>query len=643
MSTILLDDIRKNAKLEAHYLKHDYIGVEHLTIALLNMKGSMTTHLLDEAGILPSYVVEHIRKKVGKGNSGQFFSEYQQTPRLLNLVKAATEHAVRDSRPLPEERDVLYALLSDPDSLPMRVLQALKIDVDELKASAATLKHDSGVLHFPLNIEFAPNSDVSNITLVGPVRHLLQRMFHGYEKIRIERQLSGGYTRAQLFVVTPIQLDDIEYAPVVVKIARTHDIADEARRYDSYIKSTLPPLTARLEEHPIFLENSDFGGLKYTLIPGPKQRSISLTEIALEWSPEEIGTWLRQQLYPTFGRLWWMQARPNLTEVWKEYDWLLPPLMILDYVPTSRAPDDSVRIRPTVKKSQLIMIRHGDLVTVEGFNVQKIDTQKRELTLAINGGSGVEKAYRIRIRNVDFEHTSFFRGEVIEHLTGTFWESRQDQLLMAVRDLAPDFNPEDDMISPFPDLKRMIPNPLKRYELVLDWQFRILLSKIHGDMHTGNIMIGPENVPFLIDFALARDGHTLFDWACLEISLLNAVVMPHAGIEWKEIRELTEVLSRLNVGIPLSHTDPLSKALIPIADVRRVVEAIMTHTNRGIVDWPQYHLALAMCALRAVTWETPTPNRRLMFFVAALAFQEMTRKESPAISRIRDTLQPDDS
>jgi hypothetical protein len=643
MSTILLDDIRKNAKMEAHYLRHDYIGVEHLTIALLNMKSSMTTHLLDKAGILPSYVIEQIRKKVGKGNSAQVFSEYQQTPRVLNLLKSANEYASGDARTFPEERDLLLALLNDLDSIPMRVIQALNVDIEELKSAAATLKLDTGMLHFPLNIEFAQGSDLSNVTMEGPVRHILQRMFHGYEKIRIERQLSGGYSRAQLFVVTPIQLNDIEYAPVVVKIARTHDIADEARRYDSYVKSTLPPLTARLEERPTFLENGDFGGLKYTLIPGPKQRSTNLTEIALEWSPEQIGSWLRQQLYPTFGRLWWMQARPNLTEVWKEYDWLLPPLMVLDYVPMPGAPDDSFRIRPTVKKSQLIMIRHGDLVTVEGFNVQKIDTQRRELTLAINGGSGVEKAYRIRVRNVDLERTNFFRGEVIDHLTGTFWESRHDQLLMAVRDLTPDFNPEDDLIPIFPDLKRAVANPLKRYELILDWQFRILISKIHGDMHTGNIMVGTENMPFLIDFALARDGHTLFDWACLEISLLNTVVMPHAGKEWNNIRRLMEYLAMLNAKLPLPATDTLAKALTPVMDVRRIVEAIMLHTNRGLVDWPQYYLALSMCALRAITWELPVPNRRLMFLVAALGFHEMSGKMTPLNSKVRDTLQPDES
>jgi len=35
---------------------------------------------------------------------------------------------------------------------------------------------------------------------------------------------------------------------VIVKIDRADDILDEARRYEAHVKSTLPPLTARLEE-----------------------------------------------------------------------------------------------------------------------------------------------------------------------------------------------------------------------------------------------------------------------------------------------------------------------------------------------------------------------------------------------------------
>ena len=42
------------------------------------------------------------------------------------------------------------------------------------------------------------------------------------------------------------------------------------------------------------------------------------------------------------------------------------------------------------------------------------------------------------------------------------------------------------------------------------------MSKIHGDLHLGNILIGPAGDAWLIDFEWTRLGHTLLDWAGLE-------------------------------------------------------------------------------------------------------------------------------
>lgn len=639
MPIISLEQIQKQARLEAHTLKHDYVGVEHLTIAMLNMRGSIMMHVMDETGISPVYLIDHILKKVNKGNSRQVFSQPPYTPRANNAIRAATDRAGQANRLIVEERDLLLTLLDDADSIPMRVFKALNLDLDALKESALNSKLDTGLLDYPLGFVYAVDSQVSNSTLEGPIRKLLQRMFHGYENIRIDRKLTGGYTRARLFVVTPIQFD-IEAAPVVVKIARQQDINDEAQRYESFVKNTLPPFTARLEERPTYLmDESDLGALKYTLIVGPDQRSSNLTEIAAQWPPEKVGAWLREQLYPAFGRLWWQQARPNFTEIWKEYDWLLPPLLLLDYVPLAQRPNNSIRIRPPVKRSQLSLIRPGDLVTVENFNVQKIDTVNRELTLAING-SGTEKAYRIRFRNIDLKPNSYFHGEMIDHLTGKHWESRQDQLMMAARELIPDFDLQAELIPIFPDLNRLIHNPLKYYDTILEWRSHFVISKIHGDMHAGNIMVGPSNIPFLIDFSHARDGHALFDWACLEISLLNTIVVPQIEAAWKDIRQVIQYLHNIN-NRKMLPDDALTRLLTPIKDIRFIVEQIMMHTNQRTVDWSQYYLALTMCALRAITWEMPIANRRLMLLVAALSLHEMRLSLPPARGNSGETPPPD--
>ena len=44
-------------------------------------------------------------------------------------------------------------------------------------------------------------------------------------------------------------------------------------------------------------------------------------------------------------------------------------------------------------------------------------------------------------------------------------------------------------------------------------------STIHGDLNLENVLVGPGEFVWLIDFAQTRDGHPLFDFAHLEAEL----------------------------------------------------------------------------------------------------------------------------
>src|SRR5690606_25382203 len=158
------------------------------------------------------------------------------------------------------------------------------------------------------------------VTLPDESLFILRRMFYGYSLIRIERRLTGGYTPAIILVVTPVQADGMEDAPVVVKIDDADVILDEAQRYEAHVRSSLPPLTARLEEKPTTSEMSDLAGLKYTFISGMNSTAQDLREAAHDL--DNLGEWLRRELYPYFGKTWWKQNRPYRFQVWTEYDWL---------------------------------------------------------------------------------------------------------------------------------------------------------------------------------------------------------------------------------------------------------------------------------------------------------------------------------
>ncbi|MBC7813201.1 MAG: hypothetical protein H7175_18730, partial [Burkholderiales bacterium] len=143
--------------------------------------------------------------------------------------------------------------------------------------------------------------------------------------------------------------------------------------------------------------------------------------------------------------------------------------------------------------------------------------------------------------------------------------------------------------------------------------------------------------------AQARDGHTLFDWAMLEISLLSEVVMPIAGESWDVARLVLRYVDALNDHTDLSTVEgsvSIAAAMASVAAVREIAQTCLADPS----DWTEYYTALAMCALRAIMWDTMTiGGRRLQFLVAALAISEVkkghrtsTDELSPEATDLRD-------
>jgi hypothetical protein len=114
--------------------------------------------------------------------------------------------------------------------------------------------------------------------------------------------------------------------------------------------------------------------------------------------------------------------------------------------------------------------------------------------------------------------------------------------------------------------------------------------------------------------------------------------MPHADHDWDDIFVLTEYLTAINAQTPLPRLDPdLTLAFTPLIAIRDIVQASLAQTD----NWTEYYVALAICALRAMTWNTLSiGNRRLMLLLAALAIGELYMK--PGASGSSDLTKPDD-
>jgi hypothetical protein len=71
-----------------------------------------------------------------------------------------------------------------------------------------------------------------------------------------------------------------------------------------------------------------------------------------------------------------------------------------------------------------------------------------------------------------------------------------------------------------------LPDPLEKLPALLGERVNGTQSLIHGDLNVENVLVGPGEWVWLIDFAQTRDGHTLYDFAHLYTELIAHVIAP---------------------------------------------------------------------------------------------------------------------
>jgi hypothetical protein len=619
-----LDDILNLARTESAHGRHFYVGIEHLFIVLTKLKGGVTASTLEEYGIAPRFVRYVLRQEVGQGDNRRFWPGFRETPRLQRVLRTAQALASARGSDQPTERDLLLAILQETDSLPVRVLRDIGADIDRLIADVANWSADMRPQHPEIPIRYRENIELSPNEI-----KVLQQMFRGYEYVMIERRLEGGYTSASLLVAYPYRADGRADAAVVVKLDERQAILYEKLRYDSFVRDTLPPTSARMLDNPIVPDRLTLGGLKYTFVRNPGESGpVDLVAYARDHSPEELGDLLRNDLYLVFGETWWLQRQPYRFNVWQEYEFVLPPALVLE------ATDDTASSRqkliPSGNWSRRGRFAPQELVILEGFTVQEVHHARQAIQLSAGAGpDAAQRAFKVEVRGVDV--ASYYRTGVVDRLVGRVLFTRGDLLREQAAALEPDFPVNIDLLPQRGALPIRLPNPLTKYPNLLERSLDGTLSTIHGDLHLRNILVGPGGNAWLIDFAETREGHTLFDWAVLETSLLVEIVAPQLEPgRWEDIWPVLNLLFAMEQpGWKLNGRTPLERALVPVVALRGIVAECLADPKRPM----EYFVALALCALRVLKWNmVPRTARRLLFLVSSLAMASAGVKESTSSS-----------
>ena len=101
------------ARRESYSLSHDYIGVEHLLLALMKT-GSLATKALEEAGANYELLRSIVINNIGKGSAVRPAKEYSN--KVRQIFDRARIFAQKRKKVSASEEDVLLAILNDDDS-----------------------------------------------------------------------------------------------------------------------------------------------------------------------------------------------------------------------------------------------------------------------------------------------------------------------------------------------------------------------------------------------------------------------------------------------------------------------------------------------------------------------------------------------
>lgn len=338
-----------------------------------------------------------------------------------------------------------------------------------------------------------------SIALQEEEAQLLKALFHKYSRVAVEVEFQSGYSGARTFLALPILPDGRADAYTIAKLGRRESILQEYENYETYVEHTLPPVTARIQGRPVAVngrgsrsvagENGSLAALRYTFIGAPGQQPRSLRQHLLEASSPD----LLEKLFQTFGPNWWMQRRPYTFRLAEEYDRKLPAHYVLA----------AAEGRGTVLDGRLpsagANLRVGDVVTLRHFRI--VDRKERDGALLLSLQGEVEGSrIPLRLRWQGDARPQGATGRIV---------ATRDGLL---REWTAGF------------ARYGLPDPLAPLPQLMAETVSGSRSTIHGDLNLENVLVGPGEFVWLIDFARTGEGHTLFDFAHLGAEIVAHVL-----------------------------------------------------------------------------------------------------------------------
>lgn len=410
---------------------------------------------------------------------------------------------------------------------------------------------------------------------------LLRALFNRYGRVSIESEFLSGYSGARTFLALPVRPDGRADAYTIIKIGDRESIHREYDNYETFVKDTLPPITARIQHAPVILPSPGIGrgiasekqnraAVQYTFIGAPGQTPLSLRQV-LQTGPDPS---LLDKLFETFGPNWWMQRHPYTFRLAQEYDRMLPAHYVSE--PQAGRGDVLDGRQPPTRASLAV----GDQITLRNFIHFELRADGQSLSLR---GEATPGQPPIRVRWLGLSDPNGAAGRVV---------ATRETLL---REFTAGFD------------RLGLPDPLEKLPGLLDERLGGTQSTIHGDLNLENILVGPggfgpQGFVWLIDFAQTRDGHPLFDFAHLEAEIIAHVIAPQMTTAAEYLRLLL---------------NPEDARRNPFYALRFTLQTIASRCLFNPTQPREYDLALFMACLGALKFSNLNPHARQLLYLTA--------------------------
>jgi hypothetical protein len=196
-------------------------------------------------------------------------------------------------------------------------------------------------------------------------------------------------------------------------------------------------------------------------------------------------------------------------------------------------------------------------------------------------------------------------------MAGTVRQTRYEAVRQQLLTLQPDFNLDGDGIPLNSENITDLPNPLHEMDGLFQTTVERTHSHIHGNLHLESIL----------NPVAGRRGPVAFDFATLEISLINRCFGPQIGEQWDDVRYGAQYLLRMYNNDSLHPGKPdLITALEPIQIVHETAHEHLYSENSN----EELMIAVALVALWASMHDSYTlTTRRLAYMTSAIAIHQI--------------------